>query len=118
MQTLSGGAEVWGLARGPPLGGPLHPHMWWPAWTLRLGERICFMEWGDERLYSGVWPIEVMGSPCPQGTGRGCGGDAVQLLRPLFGEPGPERTQRSCAVVLTGAAEGKPSAVRVLFKKR
>lgn len=30
MQTLSGGAEIWGLARGPPLGGPLHPHMWWP----------------------------------------------------------------------------------------
>lgn len=107
MSRLDADSVRWcrglGSGQGASFGRPSpSSHVVASAWTLRLGERICFMEWGDERLYSGVCSYEVMGSPCPQGTGRGWGGDAVQLL---FASVWRARTWEDAekpAVVLTG----------------
>ena len=109
---LSGGAEVWGLVRGPPLGGPLHL----TCGGLGLDWGNGYVSWSEEQLYSGVCSCEVMSSPCPQETGRGWVEMVFSFSSPLFAEPRPERMQRSQPWSSQGGG-GRAFPVRVLFKK-
>lgn len=110
--------QGFGVWPGGLLWEALSAHMWWPRPGLSgWGERICFMEWGDERLYSRVCSYEVMGSPCPQGTGRGCGRCCSASPAPLFGGQdlrGPQRSQPWSSQGGRGASLPR----EVLFKKR
>ena len=103
-----------GSGQGASFGRSSPPHVWWPR--PGLGERICFVEWGKEQLYSGVCSCEVMSSPCPQETGRGWAEMVFSFSSPLFAEPRPERMQRSQPWSSQGGG-GRAFPVRVLFKK-
>lgn len=102
MQTLSGGAEVWGLVRGPPLGGPLHLTCGGLGLDSQVGGTDVFrgVGWGTTVQWGLLlWSNELSLPPVDR---QGLGGDGVQLLLASVCRARTWEDAEKPALVLTG----------------
>lgn len=91
-------------------------------WAALPGDRFCFVEWEDQRLYVqsiGGTPAPLTPTPSRPAGYRYAGpvavGDEVWVLREdFFGDESTDLTRDFVAIPTDGSAADEPSAIRVL----